>query len=225
MSLIRVEKLKKSYNEASGKLEVLRGVDLEIQQGEMIAITGESGSGKSTLLHMMGMLDSYDSGNIYYSGKQINPKDKDLNEFRNKRIGFVFQSHYLLEDFTAEENVAMPKFLATKDFKKSVLDSRKLLKALDLDDRRSHYPNQLSGGEQQRVAVARSLINSPEIIFADEPTGNLDSKHSDELINMLMDLNKKYGQTLVIATHNKEIAGRMDRCFILENGILKEIPK
>jgi len=225
LSLIRVEKLKKSYNEASGKLEVLRGVDLEIQQGEMIAITGESGSGKSTLLHMMGMLDSYDSGNIYYSGKQINPKDKDLNEFRNKRIGFVFQSHYLLEDFTAEENVAMPKFLATKDFKKSVLDSRKLLKALDLDDRRSHYPNQLSGGEQQRVAVARSLINSPEIIFADEPTGNLDSKHSDELINMLMDLNKKYGQTLVIATHNKEIAGRMDRCFILENGILKEIPK
>jgi len=225
LSLIRVEKLKKSYNEASGKLEVLRGVDLEIQQGEMIAITGESGSGKSTLLHMMGMLDSYDSGNIYYSGKQINPKDKDLNEFRNKRIGFVFQSHYLLEDFTAEENVTMPKFLATKDFKKSVLDSRKLLKALDLDDRRSHYPNQLSGGEQQRVAVARSLINSPEIIFADEPTGNLDSKHSDELINMLMDLNKKYGQTLVIATHNKEIAGRMDRCFILENGILKEIPK
>lgn len=225
MSLIRVEKLKKSYNEASGKLEVLRGVDLEIQPGEMIAITGESGSGKSTLLHMMGMLDSYDSGNIYYSGKKINVKDKDLNEFRNKRIGFVFQSHYLLEDFTAEENVAMPMFLATKDFKKSVIDSRKLLKALDLYNRRSHYPNQLSGGEQQRVAVARSLINSPEIIFADEPTGNLDSKHSDELINMLMDLNKKHGQTFVIATHNIEIANRMDRCFILENGILTETTK
>ena len=138
MSLIRVEKLKKSYNEASGKLEVLRGVDLEIQPGEMIAITGESGSGKSTLLHMMGMLDSYDSGNIFYSDKKINVKDKDLNEFRNKRIGFVFQSHYLLEDFTAEENVAMPKFLATKDFKKSVIDSRKLLKSLDLEDRRLH---------------------------------------------------------------------------------------
>ncbi|MCK5050981.1 MAG: ABC transporter ATP-binding protein [Candidatus Cloacimonetes bacterium] len=225
MSLIRVENLKKSYNEASGKLEVLRGVDLEIQSGEMIAITGESGSGKSTLLHMMGMLDSYDSGNIYYSGKQINVKDKDLNGFRNKRIGFVFQSHYLLEDFTAEENVAMPKFLATKDFKKSVIDSRKLLKTLDLEDRRLHYPNQLSGGEQQRVAVARSLINSPEIIFADEPTGNLDSKHSDELINLLMDLNKKHGQTFVIATHNQEIANKMDRCFILENGILKETTK
>ena len=225
MSLIKVEKLKKSYTDASGKLEVLRGVDLEIQPGEMIAITGESGSGKSTLLHMMGMLDSFDSGNIFYSGKKINVKDKDLNEFRNKRIGFVFQSHYLLEDFTAEENVAMPKFLATKDFKKSVVDARKLLKALDLDDRRSHYPNQLSGGEQQRVAVARSLINSPEIIFADEPTGNLDSKHSDELINLLMDLNKKKGQSLVIATHNKEIAGKMDRCFILENGILKEAKK
>ncbi len=225
MSLIRVEKLKKSYNEASGKLEVLRGVDLEIRPGEMIAITGESGSGKSTLLHMMGMLDSYDSGNIYYSGKQIDVKDKDLNEFRNKRIGFVFQSHYLLEDFTAEENVAMPKFLATKDFKKSVIDSRKLLKTLDLEDRRLHYPNQLSGGEQQRVAVARSLINSPEIIFADEPTGNLDSKHSDELIDLLMDLNKKHGQTFVIATHNQDIANKMDRCFILENGILKETTK
>ncbi len=225
MSLIRVEKLKKSYNEASGKLEVLRGVDLEIRSGEMIAITGESGSGKSTLLHMMGMLDSYDSGNIFYSGKQIDVKDKDLNEFRNKRIGFVFQSHYLLEDFTAEENVAMPKFLATKDFKKSVIDSRKLLKTLDLEDRRLHYPNQLSGGEQQRVAVARSLINSPEIIFADEPTGNLDSKHSDELIDLLMDLNKKHGQTFVIATHNQEIANKMDRCFILENGILKETTK
>ena len=225
MSLIRVEKLKKSYNEASGKLEVLRGVDLEIRSGEMIAITGESGSGKSTLLHMMGMLDSYDSGNIFYSGKQIDVKDRDLNEFRNKRIGFVFQSHYLLEDFTAEENVAMPKFLATKDFKRSVIDSRKLLKTLDLDDRRMHYPNQLSGGEQQRVAVARSLINSPEIIFADEPTGNLDSKHSDELINLLMDLNKKHGQTFVIATHNQDIANKMDRCFILENGILKETTK
>jgi len=123
----------------------------------------------------------------------------------------------------AEENVAMPKFLSTKDFNKSVLDSRKLLKALDLDDRRSHYPNQLSGGEQQRVAVARSLINSPEIIFADEPTGNLDSKHSDELIDLLINLNKKHGQTFVIATHNKDIANKMDRCFNLKDGILSEI--
>jgi lipoprotein-releasing system ATP-binding protein len=117
----------------------------------------------------------------------------------------------------------MPKFLSTKDFNKSVLDSRKLLKALDLDDRRSHYPNQLSGGEQQRVAVARSLINSPEIIFADEPTGNLDSKHSDELIDLLINLNKKHGQTFVIATHNKDIANKMDRCFNLKDGILSEI--
>jgi len=225
LSLIKIEKLKKSYNEASGKLEVLRGVDLEIHPGEMIAITGESGSGKSTLLHMMGMLDSYDSGKIFFSGEQINLKDSELSEFRNKKIGFVFQSHYLLEDFTAEENVAMPKFIATKDFKKSVLDSRQLLKALDMEDRRSHYPSQLSGGEQQRVAVARSLINSPEIIFADEPTGNLDSKHSDELINLLMELNKKQGQTFVIATHSKEIASKMDRCFILENGIIKETSK
>jgi len=222
LSLIKIKQLKKSYNEASGILEVLKGVDLEINPGEMIAITGESGSGKSTLLHIMGMLDSFDSGKIFYSGKQIKMKDNDLNEFRNKRIGFVFQSHYLLEDFTAEENVAMPMFLATKDFKKSVIESRKLLEALDLGKRLNHYPNQLSGGEQQRVAVARALINSPEIIFADEPTGNLDSKHSNELINLLMNLNKKQGQTFVIATHNKEIASKMDRCLVIENGILRE---
>lgn len=222
MSLIKIEQLKKSYNEASGILEVLKGIDLEINSGEMIAITGESGSGKSTLLHMMGMLDSYDSGKIFYSGKQIKMKDNVLNEFRNKRIGFVFQSHYLLEDFTAEENVAMPMFLATKDFKKSLVESRKLLEALDLGKRLNHYPNQLSGGEQQRVAVARALINSPEIIFADEPTGNLDSKHSSELINLLMNLNKTQGQTFVIATHNKEIASKMDRCLVIENGILRE---
>ena len=222
MSLIKIEQLKKSYNDASGILEVLKGVDLEINSGEMIAITGESGSGKSTLLHMMGMLDSYDSGKIFYSGKQIKMKDNDLNNFRNKRIGFVFQSHYLLEDFTAEENVAMPMFLTTKDFKKSIIESRKLLEALDLGKRLNHYPNQLSGGEQQRVAVARALINSPEIIFADEPTGNLDSKHSNELINLLMSLNIKQGQTFVIATHNKEIASKMDRCLVIEKGILRE---
>lgn len=225
MSLIKVEKLKKNYRDAAGKLEVLKGIDLNIQKGEMIAITGESGSGKSTLLHMMGMLDDFDSGSIYYSGKQVNVRKDDLNEFRNKRIGFIFQSHYLLDDFTAEENVAMPRFISTKDFQKSVLDSRKLLKALDMDDRRDHYPNQLSGGEQQRVAVARSLINSPEIIFADEPTGNLDSKHSDELINLLINLNREHGHTFVIATHNKDIASKMDRCFVLKNGLLKEIKK
>ncbi|MCF7858650.1 MAG: ABC transporter ATP-binding protein [Candidatus Cloacimonetes bacterium] len=225
MSLIKIEKLTKSYLEASGKLEVLQGVDLEVFTGDTIAITGESGSGKSTLLHMMGMLDDYDSGKIYYSDKLIDLNYNKLNEFRNKSIGFVFQSHYLLEDFTAEENVAMPMFINTKDFKKSLIKARELLKALDLDNRKDHYPNELSGGEQQRVAVARALINSPQIILADEPTGNLDVKHSEELINMLIELNKTKKHTFVIATHNLEIAAKMQKCFELANGVLKEVTK
>jgi lipoprotein-releasing system ATP-binding protein len=220
MSLLRVENLCKSYPESSGKLEVLKGIKLEVNSGEMIAITGESGCGKSTLLHLLGMLDSANSGDIFYFDKLKKATDKDINEFRNKTIGFVFQFHYLLEDFTAEENIAMPMFLGTKNFGKSLEVARNLLKSFDLYDRREHYPNQLSGGEQQRVAVARALINKPEIVFADEPTGNLDAKHSDELIGLLVDLNKQNNQTFVMVTHNKEIADKMHRKFHLENGII-----
>ena len=223
MNLLKVENLKKSYKEASGKLEVLRGVNFEVQRGDMIAITGESGSGKSTLLHLLGMLDSADEGSIFYSGEKINVNDKKVNEFRNKKVGFVFQFHYLMEDFTAEENVAMPMFLATKNFKKSIIESQKLLKVLDIYDRRDHYPNQLSGGEQQRVAVARALINSPEIVFADEPTGNLDAKHSEEIIDLIIKLNKTKEQTFVIVTHNKEIVQKMNIKYLLENGVLKKL--
>ncbi len=222
MSLLKVENLQKSYSEATGRLEVLKGVNLDIEPGEMIAITGESGSGKSTLLHLLGMLDSPDEGNIYYSGEKITIKNRNINEFRNKKIGFVFQFHYLLEDFTAEENVAMPMLLATNNFRKSIQEAQKLLKILDVFDRRDHYPNQLSGGEQQRVAVARALINHPEIIFADEPTGNLDTVHSDEIINLLLDLNSTKKQSFIIVTHNLDIAKKMQRQFNLENGILKE---
>lgn len=223
MNLLKVENLKKSYKEASGKLEVLRGVNFEVQRGDMIAITGESGSGKSTLLHLLGMLDSADEGSIFYSGEKIDVNDKKVNEFRNKKVGFVFQFHYLMEDFTAEENVAMPMFLATKNFKKSIIESQKLLKVLDIYDRRDHYPNQLSGGEQQRVAVARALINSPEIVFADEPTGNLDAKHSEEIIDLIIKLNKTKEQTFVIVTHNMEIVQKMNIKYLLENGVLKKL--
>ena len=223
MCLLKVEHLKKSYKETTGRLQILNGINLEVKSGEMVTITGESGSGKSTLLHLLGMLDSPDEGKIYYSGNEIKIKDKKVNEFRNKKIGFVFQFHYLLGDFTAEENVAMPMFLSTKNFKKSIKEARKLLKALDIFKRKEHYPNQLSGCEQQRVAVARALINSPEIIFADEPTGNLDSHHSEELINLIIELNRSKKQTFLIATHNREIAGKMNRHFHLEDGILKEI--
>ena len=223
MNLLKVENLKKSYKEASGKLEVLKGVNFEVQRGDMIAITGESGSGKSTLLHLLGMLDSADEGSIFYSGEKIDVNDKKVNEFRNKKVGFVFQFHYLMEDFTAEENVAMPMFLATKNFKKSIIESQKLLKVLDIYDRRDHYPNQLSGGEQQRVAVARALINSPEIVFADEPTGNLDAKHSEEIIDLIIKLNKTKEQTFVIVTHNMEIVQKMNIKYLLENGVLKKL--
>ncbi|OQX72020.1 MAG: hypothetical protein B6D62_00365 [Candidatus Cloacimonas sp. 4484_275] len=215
----------KSYREAGEELLVLRDVNLTVNSGEMVAITGESGSGKSTLLHLLGMLDSPDSGEIYYSGKPVKVSDKNINIFRNRTIGFVFQFHYLLEDFTAEENVAMPMFLATQNFKKSISEARKLLKILDIYKRRKHFPNQLSGGEQQRVAVARALINNPKVILADEPTGNLDAKHSEELINLLIDLNKRQNQTFLIVTHNLQIAAKMHRHLLLEDGVLKEITK
>ncbi|MCF7792440.1 MAG: ABC transporter ATP-binding protein [Candidatus Cloacimonetes bacterium] len=218
MNLLKAEKIVKSYQESEGKLVVLDEVDLEVNKGEMSSITGESGSGKSTLLHLLGMLDSPDSGEIYYFEKLMKVNAKNINEFRNQKIGFVFQFHYLLEDFTAEENVAMPMFLATKNFGKSLKKSREILKQLSLYDRRDHYPNQLSGGEQQRVAVARALINQPEIVFADEPTGNLDANHSEELINLLIDMNKRFEQTFVLATHNQEIAAKMQNHYHLQNG-------
>ena len=187
----------------------------------MIAIIGESGSGKSILLHLLVMLYSAYEVEIFYPGKKISVINKSLNEFRNKKVGFVFQFHYLLEDFTAEENVAMPMFIASRNYKKSIKKAKTLLKVLDILDRGTHYPNQLSGGEQQRVAVARALINDPEIIFADEPTGNLDEHHSDELINLMIELNRKNGQTFVIVTHNLEIAKRMHKIYTLKNGVLE----
>jgi len=218
MRLLRAEKIIKTYQESNGKLLVLDGVNLEVQKGELCAITGESGSGKSTLLHLLGMLDSPDSGDIYYFDKLMTVNDKNINEFRNQKIGFVFQFHYLLEDFTAEENVAMPMFLACKNFTESIKKTREILKQLSLIDRKDHYPNQLSGGEQQRVAVARALINQPDIVFADEPTGNLDSAHSAELIELILKMNKNLEQTFVIVTHNTDIAQKMRTHYHLQNG-------
>ena len=220
MIILQIKNLKKSFKEGSGKIQVLKDINLDLFAGEKIAITGESGSGKSTLLHLLGVLDSPDGGEIIFSGKKINPFDNKLNIFRNKKIGFVFQSHYLLEDFTAEENVAMPMFIATKNLKKSKKKARELLEILDILERKDHFPNQLSGGEQQRVAVARALINDPEIVFADEPTGNLDAKHSEELMRYIVELNESRKQTFVIVTHNKRIAEQMDKHYNLEDGAL-----
>ncbi|MBN2461109.1 MAG: ABC transporter ATP-binding protein [Candidatus Cloacimonetes bacterium] len=220
MYLLEARNIKKSYAEARGKLEILKGLHLQINQGETVVITGESGTGKSTLLHLLGMLDQCDSGTILFNGRPISLKDRNISRFRNKSIGFVFQFHYLLEDFTAEENIAMPMFIATAELNKSLQAARDLLQQLDLYERRSHFPSQLSGGEQQRVAVARALINDPEIVLADEPTGNLDINHSKELIDLIIALNKSKGQTFLIVTHNLDIAARMKRHLILANGIL-----
>lgn len=221
--ILRVSELTKSYYDATGKLDILRGVDLTVNSGETLAITGKSGSGKSTLLHMLGMLDDYDGGEIKYFGNVIDPKQKNINEFRNKSIGFIFQFHYLLSDFTAEENAAMPHFLLSKNYKQSIKKARVLLEKLDIANRAGHYPNQLSGGEQQRVAVARALINDPKIVFADEPTGNLDKDHSNELMNIILDLNQKNDQTFVLVTHDLQIAEKMQSHYRLENGLLQKV--
>lgn len=220
VNILEVTDLKKSYIEGDGKLEILKGVNLEVKRGELIAITGESGCGKSTLLHLLGLLDTYDSGFISYSGKKVSIKEKNVSKFRNHTIGFVFQSHYLLEDFSAQENAAMPNFIATGNLNSSIEKAQDLLELLDIIDRKDHYPNQLSGGEQQRVAVARALINNPEIVLADEPTGNLDPEHSEELIDLMVSLNKTSRQTFIIVTHDPKIAAKMDRCFVLKDGIL-----
>lgn len=221
MKLLETIDLKKSFPEAEGRLEVLKGVNLQVEPGSLLAITGESGSGKSTLLHLLGMLDIPDSGRILYSGSEIKLTDKNIHQFRNSTIGFVFQFHYLLEDFTAEENIAMPMLLGTSNLTKSLKEARRLAKILGILDRKDHYPNQLSGGEQQRVAVARALINQPQVVLADEPAGNLDAQHSKELIDLIKKLNSDLGQTFLIITHNLEIADQMQEHYVLSNGILQ----
>ncbi|MDP8231830.1 MAG: ABC transporter ATP-binding protein [Candidatus Zophobacter franzmannii] len=214
--------LSKSYQDNEGTLHVLRNANIEIYKGETLCITGQSGCGKSTLLHILGMLDTPDEGELYFNEKKIGSHDKDINKFRNSKLGFVFQFHYLLEDFTAEENVAMPCLIAGETHKVALKRARELMTKLHIADRAHSYPNQLSGGEQQRVAICRALINNPEIVMADEPTGNLDPKHSQEVIDLIMDLNRDTGQTFLIVTHNPEIAKITDRHLELVDGVLEE---
>ncbi|MCF7912256.1 MAG: ABC transporter ATP-binding protein [Candidatus Cloacimonetes bacterium] len=221
MELVAAKGIWKSYRETEGKLEILKGLDIYIQQGETVAITGESGSGKSTLLHILGLLDEVDCGEIFYKGELLDTRSIKSDAFRNSKLGFIFQFHYLLEDFTALENVALPNFYLTGNRKAAEQKAAELLARLNLTGRGSHYPNQLSGGEQQRVAVARALINEPDIVYADEPTGNLDQRHSTELVDVLIELNETRGQTFVLVTHDQQIAGRMQKHYILENGVLR----
>ncbi len=202
-----------------GSLPVLRSVDVEIKKGEIVSIVGSSGAGKSTLLHILGTLDSADSGTVSLEGQQIEKlSQKQLAAFRNKHIGFVFQFHHLLPEFTALENVCVPGWIAGGK-KKDIMDrATQILQSLGLADRLENKPQQLSGGEQQRVAVARALINNPSIIMADEPTGNLDSAMAKELHQLFIDLRNKYNQTFLIVTHNDELAQMSDRVLQMKDG-------
>ncbi len=217
--MITGKNLQKRY----GAVEVLKGVDLSINKGEVVAIAGPSGSGKSTLLHILGTLDKADAGVIMMNEVEINSlSGKALSSFRNKHIGFVFQFHHLLPEFSALENVCIPGWLAGRKKTEVVMEAEKLLKLLGLSERMENKPNQLSGGEQQRVAVARALINQPDIIFADEPTGNLDSANAKELHELFFHLRNQFNQTFLIVTHNEELAKLSDRVLYMKDGVIVE---
>lgn len=211
----------RNLHKTYGHLEVLRGIDLEIQSGEIASIVGASGAGKSTLLHIMGTLDRPDRGTVQLGDKDVFAlESRQLAQFRNQHMGFIFQFHNLLPEFTALENVCIPGFIGSRDEKSVRLKAEELLGMLGLNSRSGHKPSELSGGEQQRVSVARALINNPTIVFADEPSGNLDSKSARELHDLFFALRKKLNQTFVVVTHNQELANMADRKLEIVDGQL-----
>lgn len=215
--MIEIKNIKKSY----GSLPVLKGIDLTIGAGEIVSIVGASGAGKSTLLHILGTLDRPDEGNYSFRDEEISKySEKKLSQFRNQHIGFVFQFHQLLPEFTALENVCMPALIAGKKMKEVKERALELLRFLNVEERAQHKPSELSGGEQQRVAVARALINNPEIIFADEPSGNLDSANAKELHQLFFRLRDEFKQSFVIVTHNEELANLADRKLTMQDGMI-----
>ncbi|MCA6364873.1 MAG: ABC transporter ATP-binding protein [Bacteroidetes bacterium] len=215
--LIRAQNLRKSY----GSLEVLRGIDLSIAEGEVVSVVGASGAGKTTLLTILGTLDLADGGSLEIAGQQISSlKPRELAAFRNRHIGFVFQFHHLLPEFTALENVCMPALVARTPKAEAETRAKELLHMLGLAERAEHKPAALSGGEQQRVAVARALINKPAVVFADEPSGNLDSATAQQLHELFFDLRKQLNQTFVIVTHNDALAAKTDRKLVMKDGLL-----
>lgn len=217
MSMIKATNIKKRF----GELEVLKGLDLEVNKGEVVSIVGSSGAGKTTLLQVLGTLDHADSGSILYAGKEIvGLKPNELAAFRNQHIGFVFQFHHLLAEFTAVENIAMPALIKGMEKEKALKEAERWLSRLGLSERGHHKPSELSGGEQQRVATARALINQPQVIFADEPSGNLDSKNAALLHELFFELREEFNQTFVIVTHNLELAKACDRTFKMQDGLI-----
>lgn len=215
MAILTAKNIHKKY----GTVEVLKGVDIEIQKGEIVSIVGPSGSGKSTLLHILGTLDKGDQGEVFLNEVRISSlQGKKLAGFRNAHIGFVFQFHHLLPEFSALENVCIPGWLGTQRKTQVQQRAEELLIMLGLKDRLENKPNALSGGEQQRVAVARALINNPAVVFADEPSGNLDSANAQDLHALFFDLRKKFNQTFLIVTHNEELAQQSDRMLTMKDG-------
>jgi lipoprotein-releasing system ATP-binding protein len=216
--------LAKSYPTAGGSLEVLKGIDLTVYAGEIVAIVGPSGVGKSTLLHVLGALDRPTAGEVEIDGAPISQfDDRDLAQFRNRTVGFVFQFHHLLPEFTAFENVMMPALIAQRSGREVIARAKQLLRDVGLEARASHRPGELSGGEQQRIAVARALMNEPRIVLADEPSGNLDRLSSESLHQLLWNLSRRDARAFIIVTHNLELAQRADRVIELFDGRIKKI--
>lgn len=220
--ILTAENIKKSFLlDNKVKLEVLKGISLKIYRGEIFVIVGASGAGKSTLLHILGTIDRPDEGSVYFENSNLlNLKDEELSRFRNKNIGFVFQFHHLLPEFTALENVAIPMMINGKKFDECKPRAIELIEYVGLAERLNHKPSELSGGELQRIAIARALANNPKIIFADEPTGNLDTKNSQAIIELIKNLNKEFNQTFVIVTHNPELVEIADRVQEIKDGVL-----
>lgn len=217
--IIEAKNIEKSF----GTLKVLKGIDFIAEKSEVVSIMGASGAGKSTLLQILGTLSTPDSGSIEINGVDVlRLKEKQLSAFRNKEIGFVFQFHHLLPEFTSLENVMIPAFIAGRSEKDAKIDALELLDNLGLSERINHKPSELSGGEQQRVAIARALINRPSILFADEPSGNLDSITKNEIHKLFFSLRNKYGQTIIIVTHDPELASMCDRSLFIRDGLFSE---
>lgn len=215
--MIHLEGITKSF----GTLQVLKGIDLDIEKGEVVSIVGPSGAGKTTLLQIMGTLDKADAGKVIIEGTDVSRmKEKELSAFRNKHIGFVFQFHQLLPEFTALENVMIPAFIAGVSTKDATIRATELLQFMGIEDRATHKPNELSGGEKQRVAVARALVNNPAVILADEPSGSLDTKNKEELHQLFFRLRDLFGQTFVIVTHDEQLAQITDRTVHMKDGII-----
>ena len=213
--IIKAQRIEKSF----GDLKVLKGIDFEAEKGEVVAIMGASGAGKSTLLQILGTLSTPDSGSLEIAGQDVlGLSSKELSAFRNKSLGFVFQFHHLLPEFTSLENVMIPAYIAGRKDKEARAAATEILKQLGLGDRLTHKPSELSGGEQQRVAIARALINSPCLLLADEPSGNLDTKTKAEIHRLFFELRDSLGQTIVIVTHDPELAGMCDRCLFMRDG-------